>query len=383
MHCSHCGKILTEDARFCSSCGMTAALGTDAAVVVEPSRKEPEPPVAERPMRRTEAEFRAFYDTVLLPELALIDRDRKSVRTRVAIFWLATALAIVALFAVGDVLDRKVLSEGTLTVLCAVVGIGGFGAWFALLQFTRRKANAFLSRFKTVVIGGILRFIAPSLVYDPDACVNRDRYNRSGLFPQDWETYDGDDHVSGKLGKTSLEFSELHTMMNVAGEDERKKYRTVFHGLFFVCEFSKTFLGRTYVLPDKLEGRLGELGSALQRGKTRFGELVKLEDPEFERRFAVYGSDQATARYVLSTSLMERLTAFRKKTRQDLRLAFVDSDLYVAVCCNRNLFEPRIWRTLLTFKGVHAYFEDLQLVVGIVDDLNLNTRIWGERALQI
>ena len=43
------------------------------------------------------------------------------------------------------------------------------------------------------------------------------------------------------------------------------------------------------------------------------GELIKMEDVAFERGVVVYGDDQIEARYILSTSLMERILAYKKK----------------------------------------------------------------------
>ena len=53
--------------------------------------------------------------------------------------------------------------------------------------------------------------------------------------------------------------------------------------------------------------------------------------------------------------------------------------MFVAVTYTKRLFEPKIFTTLLDFEMVREYFEDLQLAAGIVDDLNLNTRIWSKR----
>jgi hypothetical protein len=53
--------------------------------------------------------------------------------------------------------------------------------------------------------------------------------------------------------------------------------------------------------------------------------------------------------------------------------------VFVAVSYTKNLFEPRLFRTILDFELVQEYFEDLQLAIGIVDDLNLNTRIWSKQ----
>jgi len=52
--------------------------------------------------------------------------------------------------------------------------------------------------------------------------------------------------------------------------------------------------------------------------------------------------------------------------------------VFVAVSYTRNLFEPRLFKTLLDFSPIRQYYEDLALAIGIVDDLNLNMRIWSK-----
>ena len=49
------------------------------------------------------------------------------------------------------------------------------------------------------------------------------------------------------------------------------------------------------------------IGQKLQSFTTAFSkrQLIKLEDPEFEKLFAVYGDDQIEARYILTPALMQ------------------------------------------------------------------------------
>jgi len=112
--------------------------------------------------------------------------------------------------------------------------------------------------------------------------------------------------------------------------------------------------------------------------RSAYGELVKLEDPEFERLFVVYSDSQIEARYLLSASLMARLTDFRNRHRHELRAGFVDSNLYIAISVRRNLFEPRVFRTLSDPALYREFWDDLALFTGVVEDLNLNTRIWSK-----
>ena len=145
-------------------------------------------------------------------------------------------------------------------------------------------------------------------------------------------------------------------------------------------DFNKKFHGKTLVLPDTAEQILGNLGSFFQSLNVGRGELVKMEDPEFEKYFVVYGDDQIEARYILSTSLMQRVLEFRKKTGRRICMSFVSSHVYVAIPYSRRLFEPRVFGSILGFKGIEQYLEDFQVFTGIVEDLNVNTRIWTKRA---
>ena len=107
------------------------------------------------------------------------------------------------------------------------------------------------------------------------------------------------------------------------------------------------------------------------------GELVKMDDPEFEKLFVVYSKDQIEARYILSTSLMKRIIDFKKKTKKDIYLSFINNKIFVAISYYKNLFEPRIFSTLINFDLIKEYYEDMVIAIGIVEELNLNTRIWA------
>ncbi len=108
-------------------------------------------------------------------------------------------------------------------------------------------------------------------------------------------------------------------------------------------------------------------------------ELIKLEDVEFEKQFAVYGSDQVEARYILSTSLMQRILKFKKESGKRIHLGFAQSKIYIAISYDKDLFEPPIFRSILNYDIVKGYFEDLDLAIGLVEDLNLNRRIWSKK----
>jgi len=193
------------------------------------------------------------------------------------------------------------------------------------------------------------------------------------------DIFTGEDHFRGRLGKTDIEFSEVTAKQknrSETGSGQKNDYIIIFRGLFIVADFNKHFRTRTVVLPDTAEKLFGKFGQILQSASSGRGRLVRLEDPVFEKEFCVYGDDQVEARYILTPSLMERIIAFRRKWKTKVSLSFIDSKVYIAISMNRNLFETRIFRPVADYSFMEETLRFLVLLTGIVEDLNLNTRIW-------
>ncbi|HVP58225.1 MAG TPA: DUF3137 domain-containing protein [bacterium] len=318
---------------------------------------------------RSLSDFAHFYATDLVKELKRLEVVRKAVMRRVIIL-IAVLGAIFATAAAVDIVWR---GFGWFIVVAATMclGIGSF--------LYRYLTSDYVFQFKTGIVGKIVSFLDPGLQYEPNGLVDRVVFVSSRIFERNPDRLRGDDHVFGKIGETRIEFSGLHAEYKeetYSSRGSRRKWHTIFKGLFFAADFNKKFYGKTVVLPDTAEKLFGHFGAALQSLNKSRGELVKLEDPEFEKLFVVYGDDQIESRYVLSTSLMERIVAFRKKTNRPVYLSFVGSQVFVAVPYRKALFQPTVFSRLTDFKVVEGCFEDLELALGIVDDLNLNTRVW-------
>jgi tetratricopeptide (TPR) repeat protein len=144
----------------------------------------------------------------------------------------------------------------------------------------------------------------------------------------------------------------------------------VFKGLFFKAKFNKNLRTVTIVQPKFLNANINTINHAKK-------QLIKLEDPEFAKLFTVYGDDQIEARYVLSTNLMDKIVNFRKKTNRNIYISFVDDMIYIAIeeAVENNIFEPNLYKSVLSFAPLREYFETLNLMLGIVEDLNLDRRI--------
>jgi len=325
---------------------------------------------------KTIEEFERYFYNHLLADLAELEKERNRLRFLILVTLLLGLLLAVVLLGVFGRSGQVVASVFFLILF--IIGIGFFSLWNLL---SKGISKNFIYRFKKTVIDGIVRFIEPSLTYNPKAYITWLDFQRCDLFRDRVDRYSGEDLVYGRTGETEIRFSEIKADKKVSssGKKGEERWQTVFKGTFLIADFHKEFFGRTVILPDFAENVFGALGQLLQGMRLNRGELIKLENPEFEKYFVVYGSDQIESRYILSPSFMERLLTYRAKVGSSVFFSFANSCIFVAIPTKKNLFEPDLLKNLTDFNHIRTYFEDLSLLIGVVDDLNLNTRIWSKQ----
>ena len=321
-----------------------------------------------------------FYQSDLLPDLEKLEAQRLTVKKKlIQAICILVGVNLVFLFIAG----QFGLNVIFLLMFLVVSAIFTFFPWH--LKYYRD----YHAGFKETIIPRIVAFVDQRLRYDKAGMVPKEDFIAIHLFKDHPGEYGGDDLVSGTLGETAVQFSEIHAKRvdivrkkssSSDTHSTKKRYTPIFRGLFFVADFNKAFKGTTIVMPDTAQKLFGDLGQALQALNVQNGQLVKMEDPEFEKLFVVYGEDQVEARYILSTSLMRRIVEFRTRTQKEMRLSFSASKLHVAIPFENELFEPKIMQSLLNIAHVQEYYNDLKLAIDIVDDLNLNTRIWTQKS---
>ena len=103
-----------------------------------------------------------------------------------------------------------------------------------------------------------------------------------------------------------------------------------------------------------------------------------MENPDFENTFDVYSTDQVEARYLITPSMMERLLELDRKFGQGVTISFRDSTILIAIPDSKNHFEASIWNPITNIQSLSAEIETISALISIVDDLNLNTRIWSK-----
>jgi hypothetical protein len=315
---------------------------------------------------KSDKELWEFYKAELVKDLQVLEQQRKGIVNKLTVMIvIMLCLALVAVLFLSMNFGFNPAFIIAPVIICGIIAAG-------LYKFI---TSGYRVDFKYTVIERIVRFIDEALVYNSSLYIPETVYMMSEIFKKRPDRYRGDDLVKGKLGKTEVEFSEIHSEYKTR-DKHGTHWHTIFKGLFFIGDFNKHFTCKMVVLPDRAERMFGHVGKMLQSWNIARDDLIKLEDVEFEKLFVVYGSDQIQARYILSPGLMQRITDFRRKTGRDIYLSFQLSKVFVAIPYRKDLFEPKMFRSVLDFEPIKEYYEDLQLALGIVEDLDLNTRIW-------
>ena len=312
-----------------------------------------------------------FFYNELHPDLQELEEDRKKLAKK-----LIFAGGVISSVSLAITYLIFINSSSHSETDFAPLFIGG-----AAFMWTKKlMSKDYTHEFKDNIIHPLIKQIDGSLKYSKNRSISQRHFQDSKLFKKDIDRYKGNDLVQGDIDGVKLNFSDVHAEYESRDSKGRRSWHTVFQGLFIVSNFNKDFKGSTVILPDKAEKSFGKLvGSWLQSKNMSRDELIKMDNPSFEKHFVVYGTHQVEARYILTHSMMQRLLNYKKRVQVPLNISFINNKIYLALEYNKDLFEPTVFSSLLKFELIQEYIRTLQLAVGIIEELKLNQQLWSKK----
>ena len=315
------------------------------------------------------SELQDFFYEKIYPDLKFLEEKRLKIYN-----YLKKVAVTLFLFTAIILFYFKEYIFNSIDILILIV----FASSGIFMFIYKIEMSGFSSLFKDELIEKLVFFVDKNLKYSKNNHIGEHEYRVSSLFPQRVDRFGGDDFVSGKIDGVDIKFSEIHSEVKKKTDKGKTYWQTIFRGLMFVTDFNKNFKGKTVVLPDNSEKLFGSLSHFFQSFSSR-GELVKMDNSEFEREFTVYSDDQIEARYILSHALMQRILEYKKLVGKNLYISFTRSHIYIAIGFNQKLFEPKIYKKITSYDEVSFYFKVISLTVDIVKHLNLDRKIWTKR----
>tara|TARA_Y100001960_G_scaffold107986_1_gene115935 strand:- start:126 stop:1283 length:1158 start_codon:yes stop_codon:yes gene_type:complete len=296
--------------------------------------------------------FAEYYDKKLKhlaekAEYLRIDTLTRSKRALISIlpFIILTLIILILVGFAG-------LGEGFVVIALFVVFVGGviFAIIFDLLVGKGKGIYTFNFDRKEQIIPIILDFYG-GFKYTPldrlhPYNIDVEPYFKYSIIPEDFNSImsSTEDQISGTYKNVRINCFEA----KLDGDPQIiKGYKTLrFKGLILDLSVNKNFTGKTIIKTDK--GSL--INNISERKLPENQEVVRLEDPEFEKLFEVYSDDQVQARYLLTTSFMERLIELQQAFgSQKIECCFYEKTLLIKIPTNYPWFE------------IHSIFEQIDL----------------------
>lgn len=308
-------------------------------------------------MKRIE-DFRKFYNHTIHPELMRMERQR----IRLLRLFLFSSIILAGIIVLEIYLGELAL---TLALTFPIL---------LYLFYIVYRIQRFRNTFKPNIINLILDFIDDGmnydvnypLKYDPKRFIGKQRFLASRIFVTPAESYRGEDYITGKVGNLTFELCELFVS---ATSPVRPGLQEVFKGIFMHAVFPEAAKGRIVVWPRR--HRTSNF-RAIREFAWINGEEVsdEIANEAFREAFLTYATKDTHVIGILSEPMQEAIVNYRETTGKEIYMSFIDRDIYAAVTEPKDLLEPYLFRSNLSFELIREFFRDIHLVLEIAEEFD-------------
>lgn len=307
-------------------------------------------------MKRLE-EFRLYYNHTLHPELMRMERRR--LRLLRLLFF--SGIVLLALFIFALYLNLLVI---TLVILLPI------GFYIGYLGY---RIRVFIQTFKPNIVNLILEFIGDTpnyglIKYDEKKKIDKSIFKRSAIFSSPMDYYIGEDHFEGQIGEMHFRFSELRVR---EVSQVSNKLQEIFEGVFLHAAFNEEVEGRIIVWP---RAERQYLTRAIKDFTWARGQNVDYEilNENFREKFSVYATEDTHVVGILTEPMQEDILEFLGNSDRQMYLSFIDREIFCAISESKDLLEPHLFQSNLSFDLVREFYIDISRKLGVVRSFDQN-----------
>jgi hypothetical protein len=341
--------------------------------------------------------IRGYFNSTIKPQFEKLESIRKRIsrRRKFVSFGVLVVIGVIILTVLtlgllsGDI--EEWLDENIFIVIGATLPtlmIFGVTTLFASRSI-REPLDKYREVYKDIVVRPVFKMLNTNWNYDPKGTVSMDAVRNSHIFGPIVDI-SCDDYISGKIGKTDFECCDLVTYGKAYNEHNEEIKRENFRGFFLHADFNKKLNGTVLVKPAPKV--LLDLGSA----------RVKMENPEFDKKFEVYtnmhnvlnavgggsvsdimaaargmssNENHIEARYALTPRMMEAILNIEKTIGYRPVISFTENRVNFGFLTGKELFEANINKPI-SFNDIEEIYNLFTLIEVVINEMDLNTRIW-------
>lgn len=318
-------------------------------------------------------EFRKYYNHTIHPALRRLERRR----LKLILLFAGSAVLVLA------ILLLEILINNLLVTLLLAIPLFLYGSWIYL------RMRKFIRSYKPQIMNLILDFMQEPIYYndmhyEAAKSIPKDVFFSSRLFETKAPIYRGEDYISGKIGELEFELSELFVE-----EDKPVStgMRRVFKGVFVHARLNFDLRGAVLVWPRNFKQlNVKAIKAATLHGA--FNQDHEILTDSFRATFTTYATKDTHVADLLPENLQRALINYLAflKQRDNISQAYsnpqkqsqpraiffsiLSNHIFLAISEERDLLEPYILRSNLSFDLIRDYYEQMDLVFRIIEDMD-------------
>ncbi len=311
---------------------------------------EPSNPNVNNKIEESIESFKQKYEQILyskvLKEIEPYEDERKK-RFKIALI----VSGLLSILGILIFLFLDVRGSGDIATLC----LGGAGAFWYWIK------KEFENKIKLKIMPKLMQAF-PEFYWQKTPPISDEEIKSIKIFPNiSLVNPKFDDSFLGTYRGVEISIAECNYSYN----NGRNK-KTIFNGVIIRLKMNKNFDGITIVRPK----------SQTDKDMKKL-EKINLEDPEFEKKFKTFSTDQIESRYLLTTAFMQRL--------KDINFAFNSSEsycvffskyVYIAPYFSGDLFNLFSLRKPVTdTEQFDIMFKQIISILQLVDHFKLDKRL--------
>lgn len=302
--------------------------------------------------------FRLYYSHTVAPELLRMERRRLRL----------VALLFFSIFILGGLAAFQFfVNIWVITLILLIPHVVYIG-------YLVREIDRFRKRFKPNVVELLLDFIdnGPNfdsnypLEYDASGGLSKQLFQTSGIFATDAPYYKAEDTIRGRIGEIEFELCEMDVRENAA---MRADLDEVFKGVFLHACFKAEIRGSMRIWP---RARRQFLTKAIKNFTFSGGKNVDSEilNADFNQLFMTYATANTHVAGILPETMQQAIVRYYQQTGRLLYFSFQDQDFFVAITQPKDLLEPYILRSNLSFDLILEFMDDITSILQLVHDFD-------------
>jgi Protein of unknown function (DUF3137) len=304
-------------------------------------------------------DLRLFYNHTIHPELMRMEQQRHR---------LLLVLGFSFLAILGIILLQIYMNILVLTLILFIPLV-------AYISYIYNQLESFRNTFKPKIVSLLLDFIDNDVTYNvplkyiENASISPQTFHASRLFNTAAPDFMGEDYIEGEMGELTFEMSELSVK---EFSPIRNRLDDVFRGVFLHARFVRPVQdkdGEILLLPRHRKQYLSKsIKTFTVKGARQF-------EPQYQRfndEFIVFTTPNANTKGFLSEDMQKAILRYREKEGKEVYMSFIGNDIYIAVTQDKDLLEPVIWQSNVSFELIREFYEDLTLLLSIVLDIDAN-----------